>query len=58
MKFECTDFDADFFAELDRVIAEAMIELEKDLAETEAEFEAWFASLDIEPLDIDLSVDW
>ena len=35
-----------------------MIELEKDLAETEAEFEAWFASLDIEPLDIDLSVDW
>jgi hypothetical protein len=37
MKFECTDFDADFFAELDREIAEAMIELEKDLAETEAE---------------------
>lgn len=51
------DFDADFFAKLERDIAESMAEFEKYLADTEAEFEAMTALLASAPIpDIDLDV--
>ena len=64
MKFEFMDFDGDFFAKLERDIAESMAEFEKYLVDTEAEFEAMTASLasapipDIELPDIVLSIGW
>lgn len=63
MKFGLTDFDADFFANLQRDLAELTAEIEKYFADTETEFEALTASLAAEPLpsiefwDIDLDVD-